>query len=126
MSQPKKDSEAVLDTQVLEEMCPEPGRLDDPVLLGLIALFLREEIPRLEILGRLARRKDGPELARLAHKLAGSCAVIGARQTYRAAQAVEHAAEAEDWRDMAARMAALRAAWTRLQAALAHHKLLPA
>jgi len=119
----EKEFDGVLDLSVLGEMCSVSGRLDDPVLVGLIALFLREETPRLAELERLAGERNGEELARTAHKLAGSCAVIGAFQAYEAAQALERTADAGEWDEVAPQLAGVRAAWTRLLAVLARHNL---
>jgi HPt (histidine-containing phosphotransfer) domain-containing protein len=119
----ENESDDILDLSVLGEMCSASGRLDDPMLVGLIALFLREETPRLTELERLAQERNGEELARTAHKLAGSCAVIGALQMYEAAQALERTADAGEWDEVASQLADVRAAWSRLLAVLAQHHL---
>jgi HPt (histidine-containing phosphotransfer) domain-containing protein len=119
----EKDPDGVLDLSVLGEMCSKPGRLDDPVLIRLIALFVREEGPLMTELGRLAEKRNAAELARIAHKLAGSCAVIGATQMFEAAQALERKARTGAWAEVPAQVGAVRAAWSLLQVVLARHKL---
>jgi HPt (histidine-containing phosphotransfer) domain-containing protein len=121
----ENNQDGVLDVHVLAEMSSGSDRLDEPVLVGLIALFLREETPRLAELGRLAAAREGRELARTAHKLAGSCAVIGATQMCEMAQALERTADAGAWDDVAEQLVGVRTSWIRLRAALAAHHLAP-
>jgi HPt (histidine-containing phosphotransfer) domain-containing protein len=114
-----KEFEGILDLRMLQEVCPVPGRLDDPGLVRLVALFIAEETPRLAGLPGIAEAGNGARLASESHRFAGSCAVIGATQAHRAAQELERAAAAGAWAEVPARLAAVQEAWIRLNAALA-------
>jgi HPt (histidine-containing phosphotransfer) domain-containing protein len=113
----------VLDPQVVDEMFNLPGRTGPSLLREIVALFLRAEPPRLAALAALADERRGPELAHHAHQLAGSCAVLGARQLQAAAGALERAALAGDWTAVAGGLAAARQAWSRLEGELARRQL---
>jgi len=115
---PAPEEIPVLDLQVLEEMGIVPGSVPGSLPSEIIAIFLREESPRMERLAGLASERNVPALVQAAHNVAGSSAIIGARQTQEAAIALELAARAQAWPDVAAHLAALEAAWTRLRAAL--------
>jgi len=112
----------VLDLGVLEEMGIVPGSGPGSVASGIVLIFLREERPRVEKLPGLAAERKGLDLAQAAHNVAGSCAILGARQVQAAAIALELAARAEDWSAVAAHLAALQGAWNRLEAALAQYR----
>ena len=116
----------MLDLRVLEEMSSLPGRLDDPALVRLIGLFIGEEQARVALLRRLAADRDRTELGRAAHKLAGSCAVIGAGQACQAARDLERLAAAAAWGEIAGQLAAVEASWALLLGELGRHKLVRA
>jgi len=107
---PKSD-ERILDLDVLGEVCAVPGRYDDPVLVRLIALFLAEETARIALLGELAAARDRVELAKAAHKLAGSCAVIGAAALTDAAQRLDRGAGNSPWESVDAQLGVVNNAW---------------
>ncbi len=109
----------VLDLAVLRDMGIVPGPGAPPMPSDLVALFLREEQPRVERLAGLAADRKGLELAQAAHNVAGSCAILGARQVQAAAISLELASRAPDWPGVARHLAELQAAWVRLGAALA-------
>jgi HPt (histidine-containing phosphotransfer) domain-containing protein len=108
----------ILDLRVLGEVCAVPGRFEDPVLVRLIALFLAEETARVARLAELAAARDRVELARAAHKLAGSGAVIGATALMEAAQRLELESGKAPWETVEARLVAVNDAWGALLPAL--------
>jgi HPt (histidine-containing phosphotransfer) domain-containing protein len=112
----------VLDLRVLEEMGILPGSGPGSLPSEIITIFLREEEPRVEQLGRNLAGRNGPDLAQAAHNVAGSCAILGARQVQAAAIALELAARAEDWAGAAIHLVALQGAWLRLQGALDRYR----
>jgi len=109
----------VLDLSVLRDMGIVPGPDAPAVPSDLVGLFLREERPRVERLAGLAADRKGLELAQAAHNVAGSCAILGARQVQAVAISLELAGRAPDWPGAAVHLAELHAAWARLEAALA-------
>jgi HPt (histidine-containing phosphotransfer) domain-containing protein len=112
----------VLDLRVLEEMGILPGSGPGSLPSEIIVIFLREEQPRVEQLGSQLAERNGLDLAQAAHNVAGSCAILGARQVQAAAIALELAARAEDWADAAIQLAALQGAWLRLVGALDRYR----
>lgn len=95
------------------------GPKDDPLVSKFMTLFARHEPPRVARLPKLASARDGPALARDAHTLAGSCAMLGAREMQAAALALERAAQGECWEQVPGRLAEVNQAWGRLRAVLA-------
>lgn len=112
----------VLDLGVLRDMGITPGHDAGPMPSDLVALFFREERPRVERLPGLAAERKGVELAQAAHNVAGSCAILGARQVQAAAISLELASRAPDWPAVAIHLAELQAGWVRLEAALAPYR----
>lgn len=112
----------VLDLGVLREMGVVSGVAPGPETEEIIAIFLREERPRLPQLEALFDQRSAADLERGAHSLAGSCAILGARQAQQVAIALEQAAKGADWNGVKALLAELREAWARLESALAAHR----
>jgi HPt (histidine-containing phosphotransfer) domain-containing protein len=102
-----------------------PGRKGGSLLTEFIALFLRDEPARIAELARLVGERQNKEIARQAHMLAGSCAILGAIELQRSALELQAATRAGPPRDMAGHISQLKAAWIRLQSALASQGLLP-
>jgi HPt (histidine-containing phosphotransfer) domain-containing protein len=123
-NEPPPESEtagAVLDPRQVQSLQSIPG-LNHGTLLGELAEMLRHAMPgRLAELARQAAARDSEVLASQAHALAGSCASIGGRQMQAAINAIENAAVAGDWDEMAARVALVTEAWNRLDQALSDH-----
>lgn len=113
----------VLHLPVLTRMRELPGRHGPSLLPELVALFVRVEPGRLDEMTRLAEAGQTTDIAHLAHLMAGSCATIGAHEMQAAALRLEQAAVAGVVDDVARQLVALRVAWKRLEAALAHHTL---
>jgi HPt (histidine-containing phosphotransfer) domain-containing protein len=109
---------AVLDLGVLRDMGIVPGHGAGSVPSEIVALFFREERPRVERLAGYAAERRGQDLAQAAHNVAGSCAILGARQVQAAAISLELATRASDWPGVAVHLADLLAAWVRLEEAL--------
>jgi HPt (histidine-containing phosphotransfer) domain-containing protein len=108
----------VLDLRVLEEMGLIPRGAASDLPAKIIRLFLQEERPRMGRLAALVAERNAPELARMVHNLAGSSAILGARQVQGAAVGLELAARAGAWPAALAQWEALQGAWVRLEAAL--------
>jgi HPt (histidine-containing phosphotransfer) domain-containing protein len=115
---------AVLDPQAVDDMFDMPGRTGPSLFLEILALFRKSEPARIADLPRLVAGRQGAELERQAHQMAGSCAVIGAQQLQDAARALEDAAREGDWAAAAERLAAVNRGWAALQAELAKRQLL--
>jgi HPt (histidine-containing phosphotransfer) domain-containing protein len=113
---------AVLDLGVLRDMGIVPGSGPGSMPSEIIALFLREERPRVERLAGFAAERKVQDLAQAAHNVAGSCAILGARQVQAAAISLELATRALDWPAVAVRLAELLAGWVRLEAALVPYR----
>jgi HPt (histidine-containing phosphotransfer) domain-containing protein len=121
-ARPGAPSTEVLDLRVLEEMGILPGSAPGSFPSEIITIFLREERPRIEQVAEWVAARQGSDLAQAAHNLAGSGAILGARQVQAAAIALELAARAEDWPGAETHLAVLLAAWSRLEAALEHYR----
>jgi HPt (histidine-containing phosphotransfer) domain-containing protein len=115
----------ILDFGQLEEMRGMPGRHSASLLTEFVALFMREEPARIAELRRLAGIGQWSELKRLAHSLAGSCAMLGAIEMQRAALKLQAAAGSGRPAEVALRLEGVEAAWKRVQETLARHGLLP-
>jgi two-component system sensor histidine kinase/response regulator len=112
------ESNAVLDLALLQTMKDTPGHRGKTLLDDFVALFLRDEPGRVNELRALAAQRAPGELARLAHTVGGSCAMMGAKQMQGAALALERAAHAGDWAEVDVAVAAIDAAWAKLCDAL--------
>ncbi|MBC7368943.1 MAG: PAS domain S-box protein [Undibacterium sp.] len=117
--EPEPAPEGLLDPLLIAQLRSLPGRNGPSLLPELITIFRRDEAQRLTALAELAGARQGAPLAAAAHTLAGSCANLGAHELRQMAQALETAARAEIWGEVATQLAALQAAWPRLTAALA-------
>jgi HPt (histidine-containing phosphotransfer) domain-containing protein len=113
----------ILDPQVVDDMFNLPGRTGPSLFLEILAMFRKAEPARLAGLPRLVAERQGEELERQAHQLAGSSAVIGALQLQNAARSLENAARKADWALVTEKLAAVNQAWAALQAELAKRKL---
>jgi PAS domain S-box-containing protein len=91
---------AVLDEAVLEPLRGLPGRNGPELLPELIAMFKREEPVRLAECERLFSERRAELLAEVAHKLAGSCANLGANEMRGVVLALEKAARASAWEEV--------------------------
>jgi CheY-like chemotaxis protein len=95
-----------------------PGR-QRPTLLEEVSELFREETPvLLADLRRLLEQRDAVEIARRAHRLAGSCANLGGNRMRAAALAVERAAIQPAWPELPELLAALEREWLLLATAL--------
>ena len=112
----------VLDLGVLEEMGIIPGSGAGSIPSDIITIFLREERPRMEKIVGLAVERKVPELAQAAHNIAGSSAILGARQVQVTSIALELAVRAQDWPAVATHLTALLSAWGRLEEALIRYR----
>ena len=105
----------LLDPKQLEQLRSLPGLTDAPLLNDLVHLFLAETPAAMSRLGEQLDRRAAKEIAMTAHKLAGSCANLGARDLRLAALAIEKAARAEDWKEISSRVAVADREWLRLK-----------
>ncbi len=115
---PLADRDAVLDGAHIQTMRSAPGRLGSSLLDDFMTLFYREEPKRIRALVALAKDGRFAELVRAAHTVAGSCAMLGARQLQQAALALENAASDGDPGEIGRRVDGIEAAWSRLCEAL--------
>jgi HPt (histidine-containing phosphotransfer) domain-containing protein len=115
----------VLDPRVIDEMFNLPGKAGSSLLADIAATFMRLEPARVAGLAGLARERQGGALADQAHLLAGSCAVIVARQLQAAARFLEGAARSGDWASVTPKLAAVDRAWSALRAEFGRRGLPP-
>lgn len=122
---PPPDDLGILDPAVAESMFAMRSSGGGALLPEIVRLFAREEPPRIARLPLLAAERKSGDLAQAAHRLAGACAVLGARELQGAALALENAAAAGARAEIAQRLEDLGAAWGRLHAVLLERKLWP-
>jgi HPt (histidine-containing phosphotransfer) domain-containing protein len=108
----------VVQAAQIEQLRGLPGRKHATLLQEVITIFLQETPATLGRLHELAARCEQKETAQLAHRLAGSCANLGAQPMRSAARAVEEAAAQHTWADMPERLTVLEEEWQRLASAL--------
>jgi CheY-like chemotaxis protein len=108
----------VLDLSLLGTMRLTPGHQGKTLLDDFVALFLRDEPRRIAELRKMAGSAPLPELARLAHTVGGSCAMMGAKQMQHAALALEKVAKSGDPDQLAPALAQVDAAWAALREAM--------
>ena len=102
-----------------------PGRLGPSLLPELLTLFMKETPQRLSDLERFAAQRDGAALEALAHKIAGSCSTVAAKQMRLVALDLERTARARDLDRADAQVAALRKAAGRFEEAMKRKELIP-
>ncbi|MBI2514316.1 MAG: PAS domain S-box protein [Opitutae bacterium] len=108
----------VLDEKQIAQLREIPGRKHAQLLDELVALF-RETTPEvLRELGVALPAKNAESVELLAHRLAGSCAHIGAFEMRAAALALERATRNRDWAAVAAESERLHGEWKRVEKAL--------
>ena len=107
-----------LDARAVAMLQSLPGRHGPSLWPEMVAMFTEQEPAVLAELDRLAEARDGVALAAAAHRLAGSCASVGARTMQSAARAIELGATRSDWPAVARGLADLESASTGLHAAL--------
>ena len=117
--QSKPRPEEVFDERVLNSTRDLLGDQAETLLREVVALYLCDEIERLQRLEEFARERHALPLAEGAHSLGGNAAVFGGMQVRAAALALETAARAGDWLAVPAQLADLHAACARLRAELA-------
>ena len=120
---PRHGAAAVLDESVLEPLRGLPGRSGPALIPELVAMFQREEPVRLAECERLFAERRSEALAEVAHKLAGSCANLGANEMRAAVLALEKAAHASAWEEVPRLLGELHLASRRLNDALSDRKL---
>jgi len=108
----------VLDMSLLVTMRSTPGHQGKTLLDDFVALFLRDEPRRVAELRKLAGHSPPAELARLAHTVGGSCAMMGAKQMQQAALGLEAAANSAAPGDVEAALDRIDTAWAALRTAL--------
>ncbi len=115
-------AEVIVDRTILENMRALPGRDGPSLLPELIALFCREEPPRVATLLRLVQERQTEPAAQLAHTIAGSCANVGAQRMRAHALAVERAVRRGEWTDAPGLMAALQGSLAEVPPALLEYE----
>ena len=108
----------VLDPAQLAQLRELPGRESGTLLDDLIGMVLRDVPPDLARLHGLVERRDGPEVAQLAHRLAGSAANLGATGLRQALQDLEYAGRKAEWPAADRARLALDREWTSVREAL--------
>jgi CheY-like chemotaxis protein len=89
----------------------------------LLAIFFEEMPGRMSALATLIGEHRADEIAGLAHKIAGSCASLGASAMRSAALNLEKAGREDAWAVMAKRMRALEVEFERLERELGVPKI---
>ncbi|MGH7995315.1 MAG: Hpt domain-containing protein [Opitutaceae bacterium] len=111
---PEKDGDLVLDPAHIRTMREAPGRSGGTLLAEFMELFYREEPKRIATLSALAREGRFADLAREAHTVAGSSAMLGARELRRAASALEVAATEGNRAEVDRVLGTVNESWKRL------------
>ncbi|HEY3757794.1 MAG TPA: Hpt domain-containing protein [Opitutaceae bacterium] len=94
------------------------GPKDENLVASFMLLFSRDEPARIAQLPALYAARDGKELSRCAHTIAGSCAMLGAREMQMTALGLERAAHNNLWDEIPLRLTAVNEAWDRLRVVL--------
>jgi two-component system sensor histidine kinase/response regulator len=105
----------VLDISLLQTMRATPGQQGTTLLDDFVALFLRDEPRRVAELRQLAAQSPPAELARMAHTVGGSCAMMGAKQMQQAALALEAAVNSGTPAAVALALDRIDTAWAALR-----------
>src|SRR5258708_3601663 len=95
-----------------------PGINGQSLFPEVVEMFSKEEPVRLEEFSTLLNGRRSADLADGAHKLAGSCATLGATEMGITALALERAAKSEDWNETSKQIDALREGWRRFRSEL--------
>ena len=112
------DDTGVLQAAQIAQLRGLPGRKHPTLLEEVVEIFFQETPLMLTGLAEAAARADEKETARLAHRLAGSCANLGGEQMRTAARLVEDTARRKAWAEMPPRLTAINEEWQRLAGAL--------
>jgi PAS domain S-box-containing protein len=108
----------VLDAAQLAQLRELPGREGDTLLDDLIGMVLRDLPPDLARLHGSVERRDGAEVAQVAHRLAGSAANIGATGLRQTLQELEYAGRKAEWPAADRARVALNRDWEAVREAL--------
>ena len=102
---PRQDGEAVLDCSHLEELRSLGAQTGNADMFEELVGALVQELPaRLSEVQAAARREDLDALGRIAHRVTGSLATLGARRAASASAALEAAARGTDAAAVAERL----------------------
>lgn len=107
-----------LDAKVVSDMRALPGNRGRSLLPELVDTFLREEKGLLSELLLLCEQRRSAQLGATAHRVAGSCSYLGAREMRALALGVESSALKDDWDDAEQKLEQLRKRWPGLCEAL--------
>lgn len=114
-AQDGQSTDHVLDADHVAEL-RDVRRPDGSTLFDQLADLLLQEMPaRLESLSSFVAQRDAEQLERLAHKVAGGCASVGATTLYACAQALELAANENAWDRIGTLLERTDAAWLDLE-----------
>ena len=111
----------LLDVQQLEQLSHLPGRQNARLIDDMIAMFFTSVPLELTDLRRLAGEKESEGFARLAHRMAGTSAGLGAVALRAAALQMEQAASAGQWDGMALQLDDFERQWIETKQALEQH-----
>jgi PAS domain S-box-containing protein len=109
-----------LDAKVIADMRALPGNRGQSLLPELVDTFLREEKGLLGELLLLGEQRKGTQLGATAHRVAGSCSYLGAREIRTLALALETHALKGEWAETESKLAQLKARWPGLREAVRH------
>jgi PAS domain S-box-containing protein len=113
----EREENAVLDHRQLAQLREIPGRSGAPLLNELVELFCATTPLVLRDLQQVLHTKEAATVELLAHRLAGSCAHLGAFGMRAVALALERTAHGGDWPAAATEFARLQDEWKRVEAA---------
>ncbi len=125
VSEPSVSDADVLDVDTLKTMRQIPGRNGPSLLPELIELFHEEHPKRMAEMEQLVASRNGHGVETLAHKIAGSCSTVAAKQMRQVALELERAARDGQLDQLPERMAALQKAASRFEDALKRSELFP-
>ena len=107
-----------LDPEQIAQLQDLPGRTHETLLLDLIEIFLREVPEAQARFKNLMAAREKEEVMTLAHRLAGSCANLGATDLRATALSVEAMAEQGEWLATSAALQEFDHQWERVKPAL--------
>lgn len=105
----------VLNHAALRELVEQIGR---EMATTLIQRLIREGALMVERIGALTGEKDSPDVARIAHQLAGTCGTFGTTELRQVLIGIELAIKQDETDELEENRARLPAVWTATRAAL--------
>ena len=115
-------STTILDPQAIESLRAISPDDSSEFFHELIDIFLNDTPARIAEIDQALATQNGPDLVRAAHSIKGSSSNFGAMELATISMEIEHKAKAGAYAEAAARVPALKEAFSRLKPALLNLK----